>query len=278
LQSKRLASSSPAALAEILGVPISSLPTSPSPSAPATPVEATPEPAAIDSETERTADEPVKTSNLSVTDYFRQKMREKMLARQAATSAHGEPAPEEPKYSLANVKEEKKVAIGGVGWEGSKMTFDEVKVELGDLGADDVKVERAESVEVKVERGEPVVKVELEQTEAGPSEGMDVKAAKKARKEAKKLKNLAADVKAERISPSPAPSATPVEDDEARAKREKKERKEEKKRRQSEGGGEVKEEKKRKRDEAGEVEVKVKKVKKEKKEKKEKKVKKEREE
>lgn len=217
----------------------------------------------VEDESGRTADEPVKTSNLSVTDYFRQKMREKMLARQAATSAHGE-APEEPKYSLANVKEEKKVTIGGVGWEGSKMTFDEVKVELEENTAGDAGL-KEETIDVKVEREDPVVKVEID-IEAGPSEGMDEKAAKKARKEAKRLKKLEGGVKAERLSPEPVDGSAVEED--AKAKREKKEKKE-KKRRQSEGG--VEGEKKRKRDEAGDDEVKVKK------EKKEKKVKKERE-
>jgi Pin2-interacting protein X1 len=255
LQSKRLASSSPAALAEILGVPISSL-TSPTQSAPATPVEATPEPVAQD-DSGRTADEPVKTSNLSVTDYFRQKMREKMLARQAATSAHGEAAPEEPKYSLANVKEEKKVTIGGVGWEGSKMKFEEVKVELAENTASDAGL-REEQVQVKVEREEPIVV----KVEAGLSEEMDEKAAKRARKEAKRLKRLEGGVKVERLSPTPVEISVVVEDEEARAKREKKERKEEKKRRQSEGG---ESEKKRKRDEGVEDEVKVKKEKREKK-------------
>lgn len=245
-----------------MGVPISSLPSSPSP-APATPTETTPEPA-VDHDDGRTAEEPVKTSNLSVTDYFRQKMREKMLARQAAVSAHGEQQPaEEPKYSLANVKEEKKVAIGGVGWEGSKVNFnEEVKVELGDLGAHYIKDEPLESVEVKEERIEPVMVETTIETEplAGPSGEVDEKAAKKARKEAKKLKKLAGGVKAERVSPEP--EAVSVEDEETRAKREKKEKKEEKKRRQSEGGAEVVE-KKRKRD-RDDGEVKVKKEKKEK--------------
>lgn len=233
LASKRLASSSPAALAEILGVPISSLPASPAASSPATPAESSPEPteASPDPNSERTADEPVKTSTLSVTDYFRQKMKEKMLARQAA--AGGAEVASMPEGSLAVVKEEKKVDIGGVAWEGSKMEFKEEVVELADLGAEagpSVKVE--EEAEVKVEAGE-----------------VDEKAAKRARKEAKRLKKLAGEAKTEvvDVKPTAEQMAVEVESEEAKAKREKKVRKEEKKRLEAGGKGVKAEKKKRKR-------------------------------
>jgi Pin2-interacting protein X1 len=117
LVSKRLASQSPAALAEILGVSVASLTASPTPtsSEPSTPVpEAAGDPA-------RTAEETTSTSTLSVADYFRQKLREKALARHAASGASSEL----PENSLARVKEEVKVEVGGVTWEGSRVTFAE---------------------------------------------------------------------------------------------------------------------------------------------------------
>jgi len=212
-------------------VPISSLPASPAASSPATPAESSPEPtgASSDPNSERTAEEPVKTSTLSVTDYFRQKMKEKMLARQAA--AGGAEVASMPEGSLAVIKEEKKVDIGGVAWEGSKMEFKEEVVELADLGAEagpSVKVEE----EVKVEAGET-----------------DEKAAKRARKEAKRLKKLAGEVKTEvvNVKPTAQQMAAVVETEEARAKREKKERKEAKKRLEAGGEGIKAEKKKRKR-------------------------------
>jgi hypothetical protein len=80
--------------------------------------------------------------------------------------------------SYASVKEEKKVAVGGVSWEGSKMTFAEqeavdVKDEKPDVaGLEPVdrkrKLDEDEDVEV-------TVKVEVED-----------KAARRARKEAKR--------------------------------------------------------------------------------------------
>jgi len=117
LVSKRLASQSPAALAEILGVSVASLTASPAstPSEPSTPI---PE---IIGDPARTAEETTSTSTLSVADYFRQKLREKALARHAASGASSEL----PETSLARVKEEVKVEVGGVTWEGSRVTFGE---------------------------------------------------------------------------------------------------------------------------------------------------------
>ena len=124
-----MASQSPAALAEILGVSVASLTPTASPS-PAPQVEIT-ETDEIESGSStpndpRTADETISTSTLSVSDYFRQKMREKMLARQGASGVSNGDLPE---GSLARVKEEVKVAVGGVEWEGSRVTFAEVKDE-----------------------------------------------------------------------------------------------------------------------------------------------------
>ncbi|EIW72406.1 hypothetical protein TREMEDRAFT_66876 [Tremella mesenterica DSM 1558] len=131
LHAKRLASSSPAALAEILGVPISSLPTSitttPTTTSPPTPVS---EPLTVSEEEidGRKVTETTSTSSLSVADYFRQKLREKMLARQANTNTASSSTPSTndlAENSLARIKEEVKVAVGGVSWEGSKTTFAE---------------------------------------------------------------------------------------------------------------------------------------------------------
>jgi Pin2-interacting protein X1 len=99
-------------------VSVASLTASPTPSESSTPVpELTPS-----GDPARTAEETVSTSTLSVADYFRQKLREKALARHAASGATSEL----PETSLARVKEEVKVAVGGVTWEGSRVQFGEV--------------------------------------------------------------------------------------------------------------------------------------------------------
>lgn len=181
LLSKKMASQSPAALAEILGVPVSSLPTSPapsSPSLPATPALATPpvDADAKPSESSRDSEETTTTSTLSVADYFRKKMREKLAQRQAAMA--GQEMPELAADSLARVKEEKKVPIGGAGWEGVKVKFEDAdnNVLLADLGGD-VQPEAGPSSPTVLS-----VKAEPE---------LDEKAAKRARKEAKRLSKLA---------------------------------------------------------------------------------------
>ncbi|KAL1408867.1 hypothetical protein Q8F55_005681 [Vanrija albida] len=140
LRSKRMATSNATALAEILGVPASSLPASPAASTPASAPESPAESGAstpTEDSDARTSYETISTSTVSVSDYFRQKLREKALARQAA-SGSATPLPSMPEGSLAVVKDEVKVAVGGVAWEGSKMAFAEVteEVVLGDLGAD----------------------------------------------------------------------------------------------------------------------------------------------
>ncbi|OCF41518.1 hypothetical protein I317_04626 [Kwoniella heveanensis CBS 569] len=196
LNAKRMASQSPAALAEILGVPLSSLPASPSPggSASSTPApESQPEASSSTSTTEtgneRTADETVKPSTLSVADYFKQKMREKMLARQAAASANGQPSSVKvedlPASSLERISDDPKKPVGGTAWEGTKMAF-----------------------------AEPEVAVEFNPSDrpvTPPLEELDEKAAKKARKEAKRLAKAQAQAKADGVD-SPAPEHDPIHD------------------------------------------------------------------
>ncbi|WVW82556.1 hypothetical protein I302_104567 [Kwoniella bestiolae CBS 10118] len=139
LNSKRMASQSPAALAEILGVPVSSLPStsSPSSSAPSTPQPSmsTPNPESGDTTDERTADETVTKSTLSVSDYFRQKMREKMAARQAAAGPSGgevkiDDLPSSSLEHLSNNASSSSKPVGGTAWEGEKMQFEEKEVEF----------------------------------------------------------------------------------------------------------------------------------------------------
>ncbi|ODN77850.1 hypothetical protein L202_04965 [Cryptococcus amylolentus CBS 6039] len=130
LIAKKAASQSPQALAEILGIPVSALPASalasPSTSASST---TKPEPEVKVELDDGKTDEMVTTSTLSVSDYFRQKMREKMAARQAASGASA-PAelPVHSLESLASLPGPK--AVGGTAWEGQKMQFEEVKEEF----------------------------------------------------------------------------------------------------------------------------------------------------
>ena len=197
LLAKRLASSSPAALAGILGVPVSSMPAStlasPSPS-PALPI--TPNPLAWPQTAfpstpmvaERTADETISTSTVSVSDYFRQKMQAKM-ASQAAASGSTTPIDQ---TSLA-VKEEVKVAVEGVKWEGSKTLFGEPTT-TPDLGRLVPKLEPVQDLPNIKQESPTVSKPDL--IDAGPSDilppasSSDEKALKRARKEAKRLRKL----------------------------------------------------------------------------------------
>lgn len=247
LAAKRAAVQSPQALAEILGVPVSSLPSSavatPSPlaSSSSTPQpEIKPEikpdvkPTLADLEStsalksERTSEDLVTTSKLSVSDYFRQKMREKMLVRQAATGGSPQVKVEDlPPHSLESMgeEEEKKAAVGS-GWEGTKMTFEEQTQEF-----------------------EP-----SDSTAAIPKEE-DEKIKKKARKEAKRLAKLDKEKnKSKEHDPIHEAHQTleafehageVVEEDKGAKKRQK----EEKKRERDEK--ETKEKKKRKRDDDG---------------------------
>lgn len=97
---------------------VASLSPTPTPSEPSTPVAEVPN-------DPRTADDIVSTSTVSVADYFRQKLREKAMARHVANGT----VSELPENSLARVKEEVKVDVGGVKWEGSRMTFGEGQAE-----------------------------------------------------------------------------------------------------------------------------------------------------
>lgn len=193
LHSKRLASQSPAALAEILGVPVSSLPAtpteSPSDSGASTPAakESSPEPstpAESDGEPQRLSLETITTSKMSVSDYFRQKLREKALARQAA-SGSSTPVPTLSAGSLA-VMEEVKITQDGVGWEGTKMKFEEVETELADLGPEYERPGEGSSSSSSTEsKEEPKEKKKSKGKEKASDEE---KAAKKARKEEKRAK------------------------------------------------------------------------------------------
>lgn len=215
LHSKRLASQSPAALAEILGVSVASLSPTASPS-PA-PVEitettATASGSSTPQDPTRTAEETISTSTLSVSDYFRQKLREKMLARQSA-SGSSTPAGDLPEGSLARVKEEVKVAVGGVEWEGSRTTFAEVKLE----DAEDVK---------------PDIKPKIED--------LDDKALRRLAKEERRRLKAAKRETLEDIKPdisadtTPAPPAVEADETPALSKEERKRQKEEKRRRKEE--------------------------------------------
>ena len=188
-----MASQSPAALAEILGVSVASLSPAASPS-PAPQVEIT-ETNEVKSgsstpDDQRTADETISTSTLSVSDYFRQKMREKMLARHAAS---GMSNAELPEGSLARVKEEVKVAVGGVEWEGSRVTFAEVKEE--DVKPDDKPDIKPTPSELKIASQpdiKPVLPTETEDVKPvlSKEERRRQKEEKRLRKEAKRASKL----------------------------------------------------------------------------------------
>lgn len=170
--SKRLASQSPAALAEILGVSVASLTASPTPSSsePSTP---TPE------SITRTAEETTSTSTVSVADYFRQKLREKALARHAASGASSEL----PETSLARVKDEVKVEVGGVSWEGSRVTFGEdVKPDINEVHSD-IKSEVESDIKPVIE-----AKPDIKPTASELAAVTDVKPSKDERRKAKEEK------------------------------------------------------------------------------------------
>jgi Pin2-interacting protein X1 len=170
LVSKRLASQSPAALAEILGVSVASLTASPAstPSEPSTPA---PE---VAGDPARTAEETTSTSTLSVADYFRQKLREKALARHAASGASAEL----PENSLARVKEEVKVEVGGVTWEGSRVTFGE-----GEDVKPDIKSEIKPDIKTELD-----IKPDIKPTASELAAVTDVKLSKEERRRAKEEK------------------------------------------------------------------------------------------
>ncbi|BEI98737.1 hypothetical protein CcaverHIS631_0310360 [Cutaneotrichosporon cavernicola] len=255
LASKRMASQDPVAMAAILGVPVSSLPT-PSASAPtsgaSTPAsEETPEPASRDEngDPQRDALETVTTSTLSVADYFRQKLREKMLQRQASGSA----TPTMSEGSLAVPKEEVKVDVGGVAWEGSKMSFGEnaEEVALGDLGADapavnaenkdtEAKKARKEAKRAAKESAESTPAASASESTRATSEStpaLSDKEARKAEKEAKKREKQEKRLKKEEKAAKKAEKAAKKADKEARkADKEVKEGKEKKRKRDDEDG------------------------------------------
>lgn len=237
-----MASQSPAALAEILGVSVASLTPTASPS-PAPQVEIT-ETDEIKSGSStpndpRTADETISTSTLSVSDYFRQKMREKMLARQGASGVSNGDLPE---GSLARVKEEVKVAVGGVEWEGSRVTFAEVKEE------EDVK---------------PVIPVEdvkpaVEDIKPSLSTSDSDKSARRLAKEERKRQKEAERAKAETVNQPDVKPVLPVESTEetesaSLSKEERRKLKEEKRAKKEAKRASKSDKRKREGDDSGEV-------------------------
>ncbi|WWC66163.1 uncharacterized protein I206_100064 [Kwoniella pini CBS 10737] len=252
LNMKRMASQSPAALAEILGVPISSLPSSPPPSStpqPESPGESSSFGLGANKENERNSDETVTKSTLSVSDYFRQKMREKMAARQANSEASGSISKinveELPSSSLERIPDvgSSSKPIGGTAWEGQKVAFEDVQVEFDPSS-------------------EPVRQ---------PVETEKKKKDKKSKKEKTKEGEDPIHAAAEHVHQFE--HAGEVEDEKARKKQEKEEkkRKKEEKKAQKVEGAEKEKDKKRKREVEEDDEVKVKKDKKDKKDKGEKK-------
>ena len=183
LQSKRLASQSAAAMAEILGIPVSQIPT------PSVSGSASPAPTEVivkteeDGEPKRDAEKLVSTSTMSVSDYFRQKLREKALARQAATGIAA-PLPDLPAPDVKPSSE----------WEGSKVKFEEDNVKLETLGGYELTApEEAQAVSTVLSSDSP---------------SDEDRAAKKARKAARAAKKEAKQaIKAETVKLEPADHA-----------------------------------------------------------------------
>ena len=209
LQSKRLASQSAAAMAEILGIPVSQVPT-PAVSGTATPSPA-PEPSTSESgEVKRETTDIVSTSTMSVSDYFRQKLREKALARQAA-SGGATPLPDLPPALDFKPSSE---------WEGSKVKFEEADVKLETLGG-------YELTAPDEQQSAPLQDLSPAEDENAAKKARKAeKAAKKAAKEAKKL------VKTEPVDAPPAsePSKEEVKAAKRAAKEERRKEKADKKR------------------------------------------------
>jgi Pin2-interacting protein X1 len=198
LHSKRLASASPAALAEILGVPASALPAIPSPSptpaleirsssisVPAIPADpAPPSLSATPAAPTRDAEEVISTSTLSVSDYFQRKLREKMLARQAAASASGSVTPTLSEGSLALAKEEVKVVVGGTEWEGSRTTFEQTTWDSAVAGPSSIPFTPSTSIDSDTPVTAKLSKEEKRAAKAARREAKEAKRALKASREA----------------------------------------------------------------------------------------------
>lgn len=247
LHSKRLASQSPAALAEILGVPVSSLPAtpteSPAASGASTPAakESSPETtdaAESDGEPKRDSLETISTSKMSVSDYFRQKLREKALARQAA-SGSSTPAPTLSAGSLA-VMEDVKITQDGVGWEGTKMKFEEVETELADLGPEYERPGEKPASDSSSDSTESEEPKEKKKSKGKEKASDDDKAAKKARKEEKRAKKEEKEEKRRRKEEKKAAKA------EKEAKKEGKDKKDKKRKRDEDGDSDGKKRKSKK--------------------------------
>jgi Pin2-interacting protein X1 len=206
-------------LAEILGVPIASLtPTAsptPTPSEPSTPIPETTE----SGDPARTAEETISTSTLSVADYFRQKLREKAIARHAASGVSSEL----PETSLARVKEEVKVAVGGVSWEGSRMTFGEGQIDE----KEDIKPDIKPTLEQMAAADQADVKPSKEERRRAKEEKRRLKEEKKARKAAGSDTPVVKEevvVKSETMDPLPAKKEKRKRESGTEGRREKKEK------------------------------------------------------
>lgn len=173
---------------------------------------------ASDSEPKRDSLETVTTSKMSVSDYFRQKLREKALARQSASGSNT-PVPTLSVGSLA-VMEEVKITQDGVGWAGTKMKFEEVETKLANLGGE---ADQADEDKSEVVKEEKKSKKSKGKEKAGDDEA---KAAKKARKEEKRAKKEEKEQKRRRKE---------QKKNEKEAKEAKKDRKDKKRKREEDG-------------------------------------------
>ena len=211
LQAKRMASSSPAALAEILGVPVSSRTTSISTSAasssrpsasliasPMKPSEASPSTVRLGL-TERTTDEVISTSTVSVSDYFRTKMREQMAARNGGRSSTAMP----DQNSVPIVEMDPNMdAAGRPQWEEQRLTLCGQRKTSEEHSATHMSVEapspfetakRSKKIRIgKSELPEPISAIDPSKEIPKTLRSADQKVAKKARKEAKQLQKGAA--------------------------------------------------------------------------------------
>lgn len=135
-----------------------------------------------------------------------------MLARQGASVANGDL----PESSLARVKEEVKVAVGGVEWEGSRVTFAEVKEE--------------EDVKPVIEDIKPTLSIKPDLT------SLDEKAARRLAKEERKRQKAASQPDIKPVLPTQVSEEGLSKEEKRKLKEEKRLRKEAKRASKSEKG------------------------------------------
>ena len=166
----------PSALASLTPTPIASGSSTPISESPAEPV------AAPEEADDSTADESVMTSKLSVSDYFRMKMREKMLARQKGSAASAT-APESSTSLAVLFKEEVKVEVGGAAWEGSRTTFVEEATPVASTSTAEANEKEAKRRRKEEKRAKKGAKAALALTAAEPVQ--EIKSKKKKKKRAR---------------------------------------------------------------------------------------------